>query len=106
MNALWDNPLLIVFAALVLLAIVASQRARLDLERRIRVLSRVDAKLDLLLQHAGINYDPYKSLPREVVEAVRRGEKIQAIKSYRKATGVGLREAKDAIEDIQRRAGA
>jgi ribosomal protein L7/L12 len=33
------------------------------------------------------------------------GKKIEAIKSYRSATGLGLKEAKEAIEDIQRRAG-
>ena len=66
-------------------------------------LSRLDLKLDLLLKHAGIEHDPYKNLPHEVVDALQRSQKIQAI--YRKATGVGLKEAKDFIEDVQRRAG-
>jgi ribosomal protein L7/L12 len=43
--------------------------------------------------------------PREVVDALQRGQKIQAIQHYRKATGVGLKKAKDFIEDAQRRAG-
>ena len=38
-------------------------------------------------------------------EAVRKylaaGEKIQAIKVYREATGVGLKEAKDAVEAME-----
>jgi Ribosomal protein L7/L12 C-terminal domain len=68
-------------------------------------LSRLDFKLDLLLKHAGVEYDPYKNLPRDVVDALHRGEKIQAIQYYRKATGVGLKQAKDFIEDVQRRAG-
>jgi len=68
-------------------------------------LSRLDLKLDLLLKHAGVEYDPYKNLPREVVDALQHGQKIQAIQHYRKATGVGLKEAKDFIEDAQRRAG-
>lgn len=75
-----------------------------SIERRVAGLSRVDAKLDLLLKQAGIEYDPYKDLPRQVTEALQRGEKIQAIKCYREATNVGLKEAKEFIEEIQRRA--
>jgi ribosomal protein L7/L12 len=62
-------------------------------------------KPDLLLRHAGAEYDPYKALPREVVDALQHGQKIQAIKLYRKATGVGLKDANDFIEDAQRPAG-
>jgi Ribosomal protein L7/L12 C-terminal domain len=79
---------------------------RLDsTDRRLRVLSRIDAKLDLLLKQAGIEYHPYTNLPPNVVDALRRGKKIEAIKHYRQATGVGLKEAKDVIEDVQRIAG-
>jgi ribosomal protein L7/L12 len=31
------------------------------------------------------------------------GKKIRAIKYYREATGVGLKEAKDFVEEVQRR---
>lgn len=34
----------------------------------------------------------------EVRTLVRQGKKIQAIKVYREGTGVGLKEAKDAVE--------
>jgi ribosomal protein L7/L12 len=40
------------------------------------------------------------------IDAVRdlaaRGKKIPAIKAYRAATGAGLREAKEAVEALQR----
>jgi hypothetical protein len=75
---------------------------RTGIDRRLH-LSRVEAKINLLLEHAGIEFDPYKGLPQEVADAVRRGEKIQAIKLYRRATGASLREAKEFIEDVQRR---
>ena len=65
-------------------------------------LSRIEAKLDLLLQNAGINDDPYKSLPSGVAQALQRGDKIAAIKEYRAATGVDLGEAKEFIEEAQR----
>jgi len=38
---------------------------------------------------------------KEVVELVRDGRKIDAIKLFRELTGVGLKEAKDAVDAIQ-----
>jgi ribosomal protein L7/L12 len=88
------------------LLVVALLRPQLsDIQRRVAALARLEAKLDLLMKHAGIQYEPYKDLPGDVVDAVQRGEKIEAIKRYRAATGVGLKEAKDFIEEVQRRAG-
>ncbi len=37
-------------------------------------------------------------LPVLVIEALQRGEKIQAVRLMREITGVGLKEAKDAVE--------
>ncbi len=88
----------VIIIALVLLRLIA-------VEKRLTVLSRVDAKLDLLLKHANLEFDPFQNLPREVANALQRGEKIEAIKHYREATGVGLKEAKDFVEEIQRREG-
>jgi ribosomal protein L7/L12 len=41
-----------------------------------------------------------------VESALAAGRKIEAIKLYRQEHGVGLREAKEAIEELQRRAPA
>jgi len=41
--------------------------------------------------------DP-RSIPPQVLEALKRGNKIEAIKLLRQATGVGLAEAKGAID--------
>jgi ribosomal protein L7/L12 len=38
----------------------------------------------------------------KLAELIRRGEKIGAVKLYRERTGVGLKEAVDAIEAMQR----
>jgi len=73
-----------------------------DLEKRLTASLRLDAKLDALLKHAGIQFDLRGSLPQEAVQALERGNKIEAIKHYRAATGVGLKEAKDFIEEVQR----
>ncbi len=40
------------------------------------------------------------SLPPEFYEYVRQGRKIQAIKVYREATGVGLKAAKDFVDGL------
>jgi hypothetical protein len=78
---------------------------QMELKKRSAALVRLESKLDLLLSHAGLHFDPFANVPPSVAEALRRGEKIQAIKCYREATGVGLKEAKDFVEEIQRRAG-
>jgi hypothetical protein len=59
----------------------------------------LEQKLDLLLQHAGIQYIP--RFPPAATEALLAGDKIKAIKLYREATGAGLAEAKDAVEKAQ-----
>jgi hypothetical protein len=38
-----------------------------------------------------------------IEDALRRGRKIEAIKLYRRATGVGLKEAKDQVEALDAR---
>ena len=37
-------------------------------------------------------------LPADVIAALQRGNKIEAIKRLRQASGLGLKEAKDAVE--------
>ena len=89
----------------VILLVVFSVALRL-IEMRSRMgtlFYRIEAKLDLLLKQANIKFDPYANLPGEIAEAVRAGQKIQAIKLYRQSSGVGLKKAKDFIEEFQRR---
>jgi ribosomal protein L7/L12 len=91
-----------VFAAAIATAVILRLMSR---ERHSRTLSRLEAKLDALLGHQGIQFDPYSNAPTRVIDALRGGKKIEAIKEYRVATGAGLREAKDFVEELQRRAG-
>lgn len=46
------------------------------------------------------------SFPPAFAEALRRGKTIDAIKIYREVTGLGLKEAKAAVEAIVRNGGA
>ena len=99
-NALFFGVMLLI----ALLALLIHWRVSI-VETRGR-LSRLELKLDLLLKLAGVEHDPYKGLPQDVVEALQRGQKIQAIQRYRKANaGVGLKDAKLLIEGVQQRAG-
>ena len=88
-----------IIAAIVALA-VSGLSVYLKPRERAR-LFRVEAKLDLLLKHAGLAFDPKAGVPPAVLEALQRGEKIEAIKLYREATGAGLAEAKDYVEELQ-----
>ena len=91
----------LVVGGLIAAAIVARMTSA---ERHVRALSRLEAKLDAVLKQEGIRFDPYSDAPQSVIDALRRGKKIEAIKEYRAATGAGLREAKDFVEELQRRA--
>lgn len=76
------------------------------LERRLNRLSRLEAKVDALLQHAGVEFDPFRDVPSDVQEALERGQTILAIKRLREATGVSLKHAKEVVEEVQRRRAA
>jgi ribosomal protein L7/L12 len=42
------------------------------------------------------------SVMPEIIAFVQQGKKINAIKLYREATGMGLKESKEAVEEIER----
>lgn len=51
-------------------------------------------------------FHPMMSLPPNVVEALKNGSKLQAIALLRQQTGLGLKEAKEAVEHHERGVGA
>ena len=64
-------------------------------------VNELEDRLNFLYRRFNIEYaDPSSapSLSPEIQEALRRGNKIEAIRIYRELTGVGLGEAKQAIE--------
>ena len=90
---------------LILLVWVAARLASID-----RRLSRLEARLDQPAQPSGapLAGSPASrpaAVPDGVLEALRSGNKIEAIKRYREATGAGLAEAKDFVEGVERRMG-
>lgn len=74
-----------------------------SVERRLARLSRLEAKVDALLNQAGIRFDPYQDVPPDVREALENGQRILAIKRLRRATGVDLKEAKEFVDEVRRR---
>ena len=68
-------------------------------------INELEDRLNFLYQRLNIEYadpnsDPIRS--HGIQDALRRGNKIEAIKIYRELTGVGLAEAKDAIDRAER----
>ena len=74
-----------------------------QIERRLARLSRLDAKVDALLKTAGISFDALYDVPPGVRDAIEQGETILAIRRFREATGAGLKEAKEFIDEVRRR---
>lgn len=68
-------------------------------------LARIEARLNLIMQHLNIEYrDPADpaSLPDEAKARADEKKKIQAIKVYRQHSGASLRDAKTAVESYMR----
>ena len=92
-----------VLFALCGLAFVVLLQRLLVLGARLDRLSRLEGKVDALLRANGVNYDPFSTVPASVQQALEQGEYILAIKRLREATGLGLKEAKEAIDELRRR---
>jgi ribosomal protein L7/L12 len=56
-----------------------------------------------LLDHLGLEYreEPNAGVSPEILDLVRRGDTIGAIRLYREDTGFGLKEAKEFIESLE-----
>ena len=61
-------------------------------------LQRVERKLDAVMNHLGVVMN--SGVDPQLLQLVREGKKIEAIKLYRESTGVGLKEAKDFVESL------
>lgn len=59
-------------------------------------LPRIEGKLDQIQRHLGIAFeDKAGEMVRPLLLA---GNKLEAIKEYRRITGVGLKDAKEAVD--------
>ena len=70
-------------------------------------LRRIEAKLDQVMRHLNIETPPATAatgLSDEVRRLADEGNKIEAIRVHRDETGLGLKDAKDAVEGYMDRA--
>ena len=67
---------------------------------------RGERKVEAVLGELGISVPERETdVPEEVIDCLRQGNKIAAIKFYRETTGASLKEAKKAVEEIANRYG-
>ncbi|MBW8852114.1 MAG: ribosomal protein L7/L12 [Xanthomonadales bacterium] len=89
---------------------------RIEAIRRLREAARIDLKTahdaveawaegrplpplpGLSVSSSALSQTAASLLPDDVLDALRGGQRIEAIKRLREATGLGLKEAKDLIE--------
>ena len=86
----------VLFPSLVALYLIVN--TQLDSYRkRIRFL---EVKVDALIKHTGIEFDDSTLVPLEVHNALKAGQRLKAIRLYRKITGAGLKEASEVIDGL------
>ncbi len=59
--------------------------------------------LNISITRSQFQFQHARSESDQVLDLLRSGQKIAAVKLYREQYGVGLKEAKDAVEDLGRR---
>ena len=86
----------------VLLAMFAGGSAYASLDKKAQSqLRRLESKVDAIIHHLGIEYPDQSivdGLSAKVRQLADEGDKIPAIWAHREDTGVGLKEAKAAVE--------
>lgn len=66
-------------------------------------LKRLESDVRLIMEHLGVQTAAERALGEHghrIDALLREGKKIEAIKVYRELTGVGLKEAKDAVDQL------
>jgi hypothetical protein len=69
-------------------------------------IAELESRVDYLYQHLGVSYFPDRTIgDARVIDMLKKGNKIEAIKIYREIYNVGLAEAKQAVDDMETRLG-
>jgi hypothetical protein len=72
-----------------------------DVNRISQRLALIEEKLKQLSEVVGVPYeDPADGVPPEVVDLVRNGDRIGAIKLYRELTGASGDDARDVVNGL------
>lgn len=92
------NNILALAALLMISVVTVSLAIRMDkLEKDIL---NMKTKLNRISEHVGLPDSVSEELKTVLLELVSKGEEIKAVKEYRKATGAGLLEAKQYIDEL------
>ena len=73
-----------------------------DAEARQKIVM-LERKVNFLIKHFGLEAEVENAAPvgfEDVAELLKRGDKVRAIQLYREKTGVGLADAKKAVEEM------
>ncbi len=78
-----------------------------NIEELTREVARLREQVEAIARHIGLGQlEAASSGPSPAIaDAIRSGNKILAIKLHREETGVGLRESKNAVEEMARQLG-
>lgn len=70
-------------------------------------VSRLEARLEFLYKHLGVTFveDIHADDDPKVIAALKSNNIMEAVKAYRARFGVGLEEAKSAVEEMRGRLG-
>jgi ribosomal protein L7/L12 len=70
-------------------------------------VGELEHKLDFVMRYLKLQYGeaPLSTAQSEALKWLRQGNKIEAIKAFRAATGVGLKEGKDAVDALEQQYG-
>lgn len=78
---------------------MSSEQDFMILRARVAELER---RLDFLYRKLGVEYvDNPGMADSHIVDLLKKGNKLEAIKAYRELTNAGLAEAKNAVEQIE-----
>jgi len=63
-------------------------------------LRRTNLTLNKIVKHLGIEEEITENIDYELKSIISESGRIKAIKRYREVTGVGLKEAKDYVDNL------
>ena len=66
-------------------------------------VAKLERQVAFLTERLGVAYhdEPDVGVSPEILDLLRRGRKIQAIKLYRQGTGASLRQAKEFVDSLE-----
>ena len=69
-------------------------------------ITQLEERVDFLYKHLGIvSTEDQRMADKRIIDTLRKGNKIEAVKIYREIYNVGLAEAKQAVDDLESRLG-